>query len=64
MQGFETVVRINKKRNKQAIDFVSITGNCCWRTCDRRAGICDDFAPGEEKSPRGLFISKITAFDC
>ena len=56
-------IKRNKRRNKVKIDYVTIQGNCCWRTCDRK-GNCDNFGLNEEKQPRFSFIKKIRAFEC
>jgi len=56
-------IKRNKRQNKVKIDYVTIQGNCCWRTCDRK-GNCDNFGLNEEKQPRFSFIKKIRAFEC
>ena len=56
-------IKRNKRQNKVKIDYVTIQGNCCWRTCDRK-GNCDNFGLNEEKQPRFSFVKKIRAFEC
>ena len=60
---FWTVIRKNMKKNNHAFTYISVTGQCCWKTCDR-FGTCDEFGPGDEKSPRGQFIKSIRGSEC
>ena len=63
IETFSQVIKKNRRRNNHAFTYISVTGQCCWTTCDR-FGTCDDFGPGDEKSPRGQFIKSIRGFEC
>jgi len=63
MDNFSQVIKKNRKKNNLAFTYISVTGQCCWETCDR-FGTCDSFGPGDEKSPRGQFIKSIKGFEC
>ena len=63
MDNFSQVIKKNRKKNNLAFTYISVTGQCCWETCDR-FGTCDSFGPGDEKRPRGQFIKSIKGFEC
>ena len=56
-------IKRNKRQNEVKIDYVTIQGHCCWRSCDHN-GNCDNFGLNEEKQPRFSFVKKIRAFEC
>merc|ERR1712130_71314 len=53
----------NKRKDKVKIDYVSIKGNCCWKTCDRNLN-CDTYGLGEEKTPKYPSIYTISTSKC
>merc|ERR1712228_356151 len=53
----------NKRKDKVKIDYVSIKGNCCWKTCDRNLN-CDTYGLGEEKTPKYPSIYTISTSEC
>merc|ERR1712130_128238 len=53
----------NKRKDKVKIDYVSIKGNCCWKTCDRNLN-CETYGLGEEKTPKYPSIYTISTSKC
>merc|ERR1712079_977874 len=53
----------NKRKDKVKIDYISIKGNCCWKTCDRNLN-CDTYGLGEEKTPKYPSIYTISTSKC
>lgn len=52
----------NKKRNKRTFK-VEIEGTCCWRI-HSSDGDFQELGPGDEKTPKIAFISKIQSLKC
>merc|ERR1712062_59368 len=56
-------IKRNRRKNKVKISYISIQGNCCWRTCDRN-GLCDNYGLSEEKPPKFKSIFTISTVEC
>ena len=56
-------IKRNKRKDRVKISYISVKGNCCWKTCDRN-GNCDNFELGEEKHPNFQSIFTISTSKC